>query len=66
MSDKIDESLVDLSKLTHFVTGLRAQGPCDVCKFLPHFSAYICQQNCLFTVTILVNINDTPDPHLLI
>ncbi len=54
--------LVELNKLTHFVTGLKAQGPCD----LPHFSVYTCQRNCLFTVTILVNINDTPDPHLLI
>jgi hypothetical protein len=34
--------------------------------YTTHFSVYTCQRNCLFTVTILVNINDTPDPHLLI
>jgi hypothetical protein len=60
------KELVELNKLTHFVTGPKAQGPCDVCSYLPHFSVYTCQRNCLFTITILVNINDTPDPHLLI
>jgi hypothetical protein len=64
MSGKSEELTGILRKLVHVTTGPQAQGPCNICIETQRPNTR--QQKCLFTVTILVNINDTPDPHLYI
>jgi hypothetical protein len=59
-----EEPSEDLKKLVHWTIGPPAQGPCNICVEIHRPNTR--QQKCLFTVTILVNINDTPDPHLYI